>query len=283
MTTEEQLAWEARERPRAAVGAIAAGVLTLGGGVAAALAYRGFPKDSPGAPVLRALFYHDHASELLLASAVLALGPIGIAVALSYLYRATRHRHAGLAPVARFTALFGAASLTVSTIAQQVLLNRNAADFVDGAQTYIAAKAVTQSDGIIAMAIVRQAGVLALGFAFVMICLNAMRIGLLTRFMGILGMIAGVLLVIPIGSPLPIVQSFWLIALGALFAGRWPNGVPPAWASGKAEPWPTQLQAREQREAAAGRAPAPASEPVVAGPSGAAHPASRKRKRKRRS
>ena len=60
---------------------------------------------------------------------------------------------------------------------------------------------------------------------WVVICLNAMRIGLLTRFMGVLGVICGALIVLPILSPLPIVQTFWLGAMAVLLAKRWPNGV----------------------------------------------------------
>jgi len=59
-----------------------------------------------------------------------------------------------------------------------------------------------------------------------------MRVGLLTRFMGYLGIFTGVLVLFPIGSPVPVVQGFWLLALAYLFSGRWPNGVPPAWRSG---------------------------------------------------
>ena len=82
-----------------------------------------------------------------------------------------------------------------------------------------------------------------------MICLNAMRVGLLTRFMGVLGVICGALIVLPILSPLPIVQTFWLGAMAVLLAKRWPNGVPPAWTTGEAAPWPSQAEAREARRA----------------------------------
>ena len=85
-----------------------------------------------------------------------------------------------------------------------------------------------------------------------MICLNAMRIGLLTRFMGVLGIICGALIVLPLLSPLPIVQTFWLGALAALLAWRWPNGVPPAWTTGEAVPWPSQAKVRESRRAQMG-------------------------------
>jgi hypothetical protein len=88
-----------------------------------------------------------------------------------------------------------------------------------------------------------------------------------------------------------VVQPFWLLTLTALFLGRWPNGVPPAWQTGKAEPWPTQQELREERDKtkaaqlkAAGKAepeaePEPAAATASAGP---AHPSSKKRKRKRR-
>ena len=46
--------------------------------------------------------------------------------------------------------------------------------------------------------------------------------------MGVLGIITGILLIFPLGSPLPIVQCFWLLALALLYAGRWPNGMPRA-------------------------------------------------------
>ena len=77
------------------------------------------------------------------------------------------------------------------------------------------------------------AGQLAFAFSFVIVSLNAMQAGLLSRFMGVLGIIVGVLFVIPLGSPLPVVQCFWLLALAPLFLGRWPNGNPPAWAAAR--------------------------------------------------
>ena len=132
-------------------------------------------------------------------------------------------------------------------------------------------------------------GALGLALALVFISLNAMRVGLLTKFMGVLGIITGVLQILPFGGPLPVVQCFWLLMLGVLFSGRWPGGSPPAWRSGEAEPWPSQAEIRERRARAAAERrgevyepPAPQAEPeaVGAGPSPSA--SARKRKRKRR-
>ena len=146
---------------------------------------------------------------------------------------------------------------------------------------------------------------LALGFGIAIISLNAMRVGLLTRFMGVLGVIVGVAVapILPIDQQ-GIIRVFWLAALGMLFLGRLPSGTPKAWTTGEAEPWPSQQQLREQRAAAqaddddAGedenqrasrrgaatpppKAPSP-RRPDPAAPNGA-HSASKKKKRKRRS
>jgi MFS family permease len=75
-----------------------------------------------------------------------------------------------------------------------------------------------------------------LGFVIAMIytCLNAMRVGLLTRFWGSLGMALGAVSILFFQFTL-----LWFIYLGILLLGRVPGGKPPAWESGEAIPWPT--------------------------------------------
>jgi hypothetical protein len=97
--------------------------------------------------------------------------------------------------------------------------------------------------------------------------------------MGILGVIVGATFVLPLDQ-YGILRTFWLAALGLLILGQWPGGVPKAWASGEAEPWPSQQQLREQREAAragGGEGPGQQPQPAAASPDGP-----RRRKRKRR-
>ena len=69
--------------------------------------------------------------------------------------------------------------------------------------------------------------------------------------MGYLGIFAGVLVLFQI-IQIPVVQGYWLAALGYLFSGRWPSGVPPAWRQGRAEPWPSSAEMRARRAAGAG-------------------------------
>ena len=121
-----------------------------------------------------------------------------------------------------------------------------------------------------------------------MISLNAMRVGLLTRFMGVLGIITGALQILPLAGPLPVVQCFWLLLLGLLFRGRWPGGQPPAWRTGNAEPWPSSAEMREQRQRAAAARRGEVVEPPEPEPGrrrgrrALARRSARKRKRKRR-
>ena len=88
-----------------------------------------------------------------------------------------------------------------------------------------------------------------LGFAIAIFysCINAMRLGLLSRFWGSLGMALGVVAIFP---QLFIFTLIWFIYLGLLLAGWIPGGRPPAWAAGEAIPWPTpgQQLAEEQAE-----------------------------------
>jgi hypothetical protein len=127
-------------------------------------------------------------------------------------------------------------------------------------------------------------GPVLLAFLFVMMPLRARRVGLLSPFMSILGILAGILLVLPVLPPV-ILQAFWLGAVGALFLGRWPGGRGPAWETGEAQPWPSAAQ---RRGAAAPEAGEPVGEADVE-PDGTVdpepvpeRPSSRKRKRKRR-
>ena len=61
-----------------------------------------------------------------------------------------------------------------------------------------------------------------------------MRVGLLTRFWGSLGMALGAVNFLFFQFTI-----LWFIYLGLLLLGWIPKGRPPAWQSGEAEPWPT--------------------------------------------
>jgi hypothetical protein len=119
-------------------------------------------------------------------------------------------------------------------------------------------------------------GGLGLAFALVYGCLYAMRVGLLSRFWGSLGIALGV------AAALGLFQFtlIWFIYFGLLALGWVPRGRPPAWAAGEAIPWPTP------GEQAASRLEAPEGEdrtsPAISGRGAEEMPADSPRKRKRR-
>jgi hypothetical protein len=177
----------------------------------------------------------------------------------------------------------------IAGLVYAILIAQKANEFATtGNQTYQEANNLTSGFALEALPFLGQFASLLLAAGFVFTALNAMRVGLLTKFMGYLGIFTGVLVLIPLGSPVPIVQGFWLIALAYLFSGRWPTGLPPSWESGIAEPWPSSFEKQQQRTAGRGMrgsvepAPASAGEPVGAPAPNSTRATTPKRKRKRR-
>jgi hypothetical protein len=124
----------------------------------------------------------------------------------------------------------------------------------------VAKKLVEDSQGTVVAAAL-FAGTLSLAFAYVIVSLNAMRAGLLSRFMGVLGIIVGALIVLPLlPSGVPVVEVFWFGALSALFLGYWPGGRGPAWETGEPVPWPTAAERRGLAQDPEPTAPAPEEE-----------------------
>jgi hypothetical protein len=317
VSTEEQLAWEQRNRPKAGYAALAAAVLTILGTVITYASYGARPsgesraqttidtlgrasqglRNPPGALAVQTEYVGHHLALPILGAVVAGLATFALFPALALLFRATRARRPELPQIALILLAVGAVSVGVGRIVAEVASDLGAHGF-GGAGTDMsnsaARDAIAPSSALVGQVILLT-GTLALGGAILLIALNAMRAGLLTRFMGVMGMIVGgALLLTPFAGvdQQGIIRTFWLGALGALLLGRWPRGVPAAWEAGEAVPWPTQQQLREQREARnadpdAGRpappAPrAPAPRPDDAGSPARAHSASKKKKRKRR-
>jgi hypothetical protein len=119
------------------------------------------------------------------------------------------------------------------------------------------------------------AGTLGLVVSFFYCCLYGTRTGLLTRFWGSVGMVAGIAFLL---GPLFIVTLIWLVYFGLLILGAVPGGRPPAWEQGEAVPWPTpgEKAAAELEPSEGAVSEGEASEPLADGGG------SERRKRKQR-
>jgi hypothetical protein len=272
---ESQLEWERRRRPVMVLLAIAAGVLPLIAGVANAVVYNQAPRASLLTSLERAFapgpiaelpslhvplyeFYRDNFAVLLAIAVINALGLLAAGAVLTFLGRAARARRPAMRPYLVNLPLAAAAVFALAGLVLVVATNVAVSSLLAGPRT-VSAVSDWQGGIITAGRTVESVARLLLGIGFVVVALNAMRTGLLTRFMGALGIVSGALLVLPIGGPLPIVQAFWLVALAISIGERFPGAVPPAWRTGRAEPWPSQQELREAREdaAAQGAAAAP--------------------------
>ena len=296
MSPEQQLAYERRVRGRQAAIALAASVLLI---TASAIQLSG-PHTKVDELTVDLIVANKRFPIDLIAAIVNGLGSLAVAWTLNYLYRCTRARNPEVRPYVRWIAIVGGVLAAVTGIVYAILVAVKVHQFVTtGAQTYDEANRLTNSFILLALQLLGQASALLLAVGFALVSLNAMRQGLLTRFVGYLGIFAGVLVLFQV-TQIPIVQGYWLAALAYLFSGRWPTGVPPAWTTGRAEPWASSAEIRARRAAGGGgprggapprggggwrgaKSP-PAPEPQPAGPSVPARTRSGtpKRKRKRR-
>jgi hypothetical protein len=282
MNPEDRLAYESRVRTRQVVLAAAAGVLVM----AAVLIQLGGPHVKVNEQTLGLVTEAKRATRDLIGSFASALGSFALAFTLWFLWGSTITRDPKVKPrIIGIIAVLGCVLSGISVVAYVANYGIQAHHFVNhGSQTYPEANALLTKSTLVIPQITNDFGLLLVAVGYVMVSLNAMRVGLLTRFMGYLGIIGGVLTIIPI-VPIPIVEAYWLVALAYLFSGRWPSGVPPAWSSGTAEPWPKAQRAAREPLLGRGRAkpvPEPAPEPVGAPAPGSSRSTTPKRKRKRR-
>ncbi|HWI22468.1 MAG TPA: hypothetical protein VNT22_07625 [Baekduia sp.] len=303
LSPEALLEREADQRQRTGVLALAAAIFLVISSLLSALLRSGGPdvllldglRDAAGEPFgdpRRAGLLNDQLDYMHSHLGLVAGGMVAqiiylscLAFVLIYLFDAAKGRRRETQPWLRSLALAGIAATAVALIIQLIAVHISIGDFLNASnQDSQAARDALKPPATQIAGLLGLFGGLALSISWVMIVLNAMRTGLLTRFIGTLGMFSGVL-VFPLFSQylsnLIIVVIFWLVAVGLtilqLVRGR--QGIPPAWLTGKAEPWPTAAQVREQRQALAAKDKPAGDSPEEDAPS----PATSARKRKRRS
>ncbi len=286
VAARDRLSYEARVRPRQAIVAVAAGVLLV---LAAVLQLSG-PHANVSELTLGLITEHKRFGLDLIGAVIEGLGWLAVGWTLTFLFDAIRARDSQVHSFIRYVGLAGAPLAAAGIVGYIAVYGTKANQFfTQGSETYPQANHLVGGSALAAFQILDYAGELLLAVAFVLVSMQAMRVGLLTRFMGYLGIIGGILVLFVI-TPVPIVQAYWLGGLGVLFAGRWPTGTPPSWQSGRVERWPSSQQLREQRtrDAAARQRskpqPKPAPVATASESAGARGPRSTmpKRKRKRR-
>ncbi len=300
----EQLAREADWRRRLSVPAFACGFLYLLSGITISETLKGAPTVgllqgiepalsgvanpavSPRAAEVR--FISHHSLPLIAGSIVAAVAIVGLTLVLLLLVNATRFRRPETWRLARPLVLFGGVAVALVSVGHQVVGALLAHHFVVGHDFsgHAVEHALTNGTANVVSDYLDLLAGFALAAGMIVTMLGAMRVGLLVRWVGVLGIVTGVLIFLPIGgATLELVPAFWLVMMGMLCGGRWPGGDPPAWTTGEARPWPSRAEQRIAQQGGGGEALAGAgagggsgSAPALSGTNGTS---SGKRRRKR--
>jgi len=295
-----RVAHEGERRARLGVPAAAGGVLYLLSGIILTSTLKGIPTVGvlQGiAPALRGVaspavspraaeveFQSHHAFGLLSGSVLAAMAYAALVVVLLFVLGATRFRRPQTAPTAHWLILIGGAGVAALSLITQIVLAIRTHDFATGHDhSNHAVEAISHNTPYVVMAYLTPLAGIVLAAGMIMTMLNSVRVGLLPRWVGMVGGVSAVLLLLPVES-LDVVPAFWMVSVGILLMGRWPNGDPPAWASGEARPWPSQAEVRGGRspEARGTRTPKPNGD-VAPEPAQRAVDSASRRKRKRSS
>jgi hypothetical protein len=286
---EKQLAWERRHRARAGFAGILAGVALLVFNVLQQVVNRDAPTTSglealqrgasgqdvdalPSLQVPALEHLADRSGEFIVMSVAGFIGYLALGWMVAFVGVAARSRVPTLRRFLVYLPIIGgvllAVGILVSNIGSLVAIN----DLLDNTKRTVAdAYDARRTGAVLYAGLLSFLGSLATAVGVILVALNAMRAGLLTRMLGYIGIASGAMMVL---FSLPIVQVFWLVSVGVLLLGRWPGGELPAWTSGVAVPWPTPERPPPRQRRGA---PAPAPEPA---PSSGPAPARRKRKKR---
>jgi hypothetical protein len=163
-----------------------------------------------------------------------------LALPLTYLFRAASRRSDNVNRALLGAVIAGPVFLGIFFIIDGIVGMNAASDFVgmdfgpnDDIEE-IAEDAKPEQDLSSLAAGFSIAGALGLAAGMGYTCLQSLRIGLLSRFWGSLGIALGVTAIFLFPFTM-----MWFVYLGLLISGRVPGGRPPAWAAAKPVPWPS--------------------------------------------
>jgi hypothetical protein len=286
---EKQLAWERRHRTRAGFIGILAGVALLVFNILQQVVNRDLPKTSgltalqrgasgqdvnslPSLQIPALQHLSDRSATFIVMTVAGFIGYLALGWMVAFLGVSARSRIPTLRKIVVYLPIIGGVLLAVGILVSNVGTLLAIGDLLDNSKRTVAdAYDARRSGAVLYAGLLSFLGSLIVAVGVIMVALNAMRAGLLTRMLGYIGIASGAMMVL---FSLPIVQVFWLVSVGVLLLGRWPGGELPAWATGAAVPWPTPERPPPRQRRGA---PAPASEPAAS-----SGPAPARRKRKKR-
>jgi hypothetical protein len=276
LSPAEVIAAEERRAVPVGIATLAAAALVI---VAIFVASGALDTDSDAAQ-LRSV--DESSGQLLLAAILRAIGVTMLCIPLFSLFRSAQARTDAVRPPLVGFCFIGPLIFGVQSVLSWVALDGVASDFVPQ-DPGTPRQAEELAERLLDDSSLQQ---LAAGLLFPALlglivgvfytALWAMRVGLLTRFWGTLGMALGVsIILVPFGIA---GLLLWFAYVGLLIAGWLPGERPPAWAAGEAVPWPSPGEEVEEEPSPPAPAPVENGDGGEEGPT----PSRPRRKRKRR-
>jgi len=223
-----------RERARArptALAAIAGVVLLMAALVVGSQA-------SPAATDAQLLAaFPDDRGILLIAAILQSLAMVCLIAPLFYLFQAASARSESMRDGLIGLTIAGPLFFAVAFMLGWFALDQAAADFPGGGAGIpvgeYAEDLISDQTTFSASQLFQVIGLFGTVTAMVYTSLHSMRVGLLTRFWGSLGMALAVGIFL-LG---PLALAFYFLPVGLIIGGWWRSGRPPAWEAGEAVPW----------------------------------------------
>ncbi|MFY9487846.1 MAG: hypothetical protein WAP35_03995 [Solirubrobacterales bacterium] len=178
------------------------------------------------------LHLHANRNGFILYTVLASIAVACMAPVLLHMAVAVRSRRPSVQSMVVIFSLAGPLLLALSTPLYTLLRVSAAKDFFnDPVQTVKHAEDLMSTSALGIVTGMVLAGTVGLAFAFLLVAMNSQRIGLVTRFFGIIGIVIAVATMF---APLPasVLQVFWLGALGMTFLAPLERR-PPAWGAGR--------------------------------------------------
>jgi hypothetical protein len=239
LNRQQILERERRWAPLAGWAAILAGPLYI----ASVVIDQGGPVPASGLDTERFRLIDANTTELLGAVILRGLAFALLCIPLLYLFRAAQARSERVAtPMVGFV-FIGPILLAAQGVAVWVAQTQVASDFVaqvgPGGDIYtLLDDLVDDSSAFDVASNLLFPAILGMLVALIYVPLQAMRVGLVTRFFGTLGMALGAALIFIVPAVALLTIVAWFLYLGLIILDRVPGERPPAWAAGEAIPWP---------------------------------------------
>jgi MFS family permease len=238
--SEGQLAWEARLSPRVGIAAALGAIFVAASFLVQLPLLRDRTKNE--ADTLHSV--HRHATAYVTGGLLQLVALLCVVAVLWFLYRATKYRREQTPVIALVLGIAGPLLFALAGAIGPFVIRHFANEFAASAnQSNQHAKDLVSGGSAAAFSIITPAAGLAFAFSMIMTNINAIRTGLVSMFVGIIGVIGGILFVLPLGPP-QLLMFFWLGSVAIILLDRWPGGRGPAWKSGEAQKWPTAMERR---------------------------------------